>query len=264
MINTQIKHPCYNENCIKEAKMIHLPVAFKCNIKCEFCNKQVSNCKSSQPGISSIMIKPFEVLEYIQNKGGDFSVVGIAGPGDPLFNEETFQTLKILKGQTNYPTCICTNGLLLEDKLLELLELDLDFLSVTVNAMDYKVAEQIYSRVFYNDKQYIGEEAAKLLLSKQQSGIALASEQKNFKMKINTVYIPGINDGEIIKIAKMCNERQIDIMNIIPVIPCGKFINNKVDREHLAKLREEAEKYVPQKMKCGMCRADACGYIKER
>lgn len=258
------KHPCYNEKCITSAKMIHLPVAPKCNIKCNFCNMQVSSCKLEQPGISSSILKPKDVLEYIEKKDRNINVVGIAGPGDALFNEETFETLKIIKEKTDYPTCICTNGLLLEEKLDRLLELDLDFLSVTINALDYEIAKEIYSKVIYNNKEYKGIEAAKLLIDKQQRGLLLASQHKNFKMKINTVYIPGTNDSQMIKIAKMCNKYGIDIMNIIHVIPNGKFKDVKINQQKLEKLRKEAEKYVPQKYICRKCRADACGYIKER
>ena len=258
------KHPCYNETCIEDAKMMHLPVAPKCNIRCNFCNMQVSSCGLEQPGISSIVLKPKDVLMYLEEKDKNVNVIGIAGPGDALFNPETFETLKIIKENTNYPICICTNGLLLEEKINDLINLDLDFLSVTINALDYEVAEQIYSKVFYNNKEFYGAEAAKLLIDKQQRGICIAAKNKNFKMKINTVYVPGINDNQIIKIAQMCNKYDIDIMNIIPVIPNGKFKDVKIDKLKLEELRKEAEKYVTQKYVCRRCRADACGYIKER
>lgn len=264
MKQENIKHPCYNENCIATAKIIHLPVAPKCNIKCNFCNMQVSSCELEQPGISSMILKPENVVEYINSKDKNVEVVGIAGPGDALFNEETFDTLRILKNRTKYPTCICTNGLLLEEKLDKLINLDLDFLSVTINAMDYNVAEQIYSKVIYKNKIFTGIDGAKFLLDKQQRGLKLASENKNFKMKINTVYIPGVNDKEIIKIAKFGLKYKVDIMNIIPVIPNGKFKNVKVDKEKLEELRKEAGKYISQKKVCGRCRADACGYIKRK
>ena len=96
-----INHPCYNETCIEKAKMMHLPVAPKCNIRCNFCNMQVSSCNLNQPGISAIVLKPKDVLEYIKKKDASVNVIGIAGPGDALFNEETFETLKIIKEEKN-------------------------------------------------------------------------------------------------------------------------------------------------------------------
>jgi nitrogen fixation protein NifB len=155
---------------------------------------------------------------------------------------------------------LCTNGLLLEEKIDELIEYNLKYLSITINALDYKIGAQIYNTVKYNEITYHGLEASKLLIDKQLKGFEVASKL-NIHIKINTVYIPNINESEIIKIAKLCKEFNVTIMNIIPLMPAGKFSNLKVDNIILNKLRNEASQYVSQKQKCGRCRADAKGYI---
>jgi len=71
-------------------------------------------------------------------------VVGIAGPGDPLANHQTFETLALIK--KHFPrlkTCLSTNGLLLPDKVDLLHELSLDFLTVTINALDVGSANTV-------------------------------------------------------------------------------------------------------------------------
>ncbi len=72
------------------------------------------------------------------------SVVGIAGPGEPLANEETLETLRLIRRA--YPEislCVCTNGLSLPDRCEELQELGVRHLTVTINGFDPSVVAQI-------------------------------------------------------------------------------------------------------------------------
>ena len=91
-------------------------------------------------------------------------VVAVAGPGEPLANEETFETLRLV-GQ-KYPNiilCISTNGLLLPDRGSELDHLGVCNITVTMNAVDPAIGQQIYDYVTYQGKRYEGLEAATLL-----------------------------------------------------------------------------------------------------
>ena len=83
-----------------------------------------------------------------------------------------------------------------------------------------------------------------------------------FRIKINTVYIPGVNDNQILPIAKLAKFYGVRILNIIPVIPSGEFSDIKIDVEKLNNLKEKASKYIVQKDFCGRCRADAYGFIR--
>ena len=78
-----------------------------------------------------------EMVQKVVDKYDYIKVVGIAGPGDPLANEETFETLKRL--HEKYPNvikCISTNGLLLPDKIDLLQKYDVGNITVTLNAID--------------------------------------------------------------------------------------------------------------------------------
>ena len=149
--------------------------------------------------------------------------MGIAGPGDPLANEETFETLKRLhKEYPNVIKCISTNGLLLPDKIDLLQKYDVGNITVTLNAIDPEIGAKIYQHVDYQGKRYTGLEGAKLLLSQQLKGIEMAVERKMF-VKINTVYIPGINEDHIPAIAKKVGEMGVYNFNLIPLIAQYKF-----------------------------------------
>ncbi len=250
-------HPCFNETCINEIKRLHLPVAQECNIHCNFCDKKVTCAHVNKPGVTKRVLKSEEIKEYIKNIDKNRCIFGIAGPGEALYNEETFKCLNVLK---DYTTCLCTNGLLLNEKIDELVSLNLNFLSVTLNSLNAEVSQKIYSYVIYKNKKYFGADAAELLLEKQLKGLKKAAKRQ-INLKVNTVYIPGVNDDQILPIAKLCNRLNVDIMNIIPIIPSGKFSDCNVDFKKLNELRKEAANYILQKETCSRCRADAYGYI---
>jgi nitrogen fixation protein NifB len=184
-------------------------------------------------------------------------VIGVAGPGDPLANDQTFETLSLIhQGYPQMLKCICTNGLLLGDRLDEIAQVGIRAVTVTVNATSADVGKDIYSWVRHDGVTYRGEEAASLLISKQFSGIEKAVDA-GFSLKVNTVFIPGINDKEMPKIASRVKEAGASVMNIMPLIPCGKMKGLRAPTcEELRKARNDCEGIVPQFRRCEQCRAD--------
>lgn len=261
------QHPCFNDNTHDNTGRIHLPVAPCCNIQCNFCEHRM--CADIQhPGWTSRLLSPVEAVDLVQSvvdkrQVYDF-IVGIAGPGDALANEQTFQTLSLI--QQRYPqmiTCLCTNGLLLEDKLEEITHAGVRALTVTINAEDSSVGKDIYSRVKYKGIIYRGEEAAALLISKQFNGISKALNAGIF-VKVNTVLIPGVNDRHIIKLAVRLGETGVGLMNIMPLIPSGKMKNHRAPTcDELRKIRVDCEEIIPQFHHCEQCRADVI-YLPSR
>ena len=104
-------------------------------------------------------------------------------------------------------------------------------------------------------------EAAELLLSQQLKGIEEAVK-RGMLVKINTVYIPGINDEHIPEIAKKVGALGVFNYNIIPVIPQYKFKDivppTPADK---ARMHELCAPYVRQMRHCQRCRADAVGLL---
>jgi nitrogen fixation protein NifB len=81
------KHPCFNKEMHHKTGRIHLPVAPRCNIQCNYCSRNFDCVNESRPGVTSELLKPKEALVYLENmleKIKNISVVGIAGPGDPF------------------------------------------------------------------------------------------------------------------------------------------------------------------------------------
>lgn len=260
-------HPCFSMEAHDKFGRIHLPVAPLCNIQCRYCIRKYDCANESRPGITSKVLTPSEALERIRalvERNEKLSVVGIAGPGEPLANNTTFETLKAINKE--FPElilCISTNGLYLSDRLEDLVKSGVKSITITINAVMPETAEKIYSWVLYRGRKYSGRDAAECILCNQWRGLREAIDT-GLIVKVNSVLIPGINDTEIPLIAWLAGGKGADIMNIIPLIPQSEFKNiQKPSREMLNRLREECRSYIPQMTHCRQCRADSCGVIGE-
>ncbi|NMA30305.1 MAG: radical SAM protein [Candidatus Methanofastidiosa archaeon] len=255
-------HPCFNEKAHFKVGRIHLPVAPKCNIQCNYCTRSINKCEF-RPGVSACIMSPEEALERLDKalkENQNIKVVGIAGPGESLANDSTFKTLKLI--DEKYPDllkCLSTNGLLLKEKANELADLGVKTVTVTVNALDEEIAEKIYSWINF-DKQIIkGKDAARKLIDKQWEGI-LEAKRAEMLVKLNSVLIPEINLNEIEKIALKGKDYGADLMNLIPLIPLNMFKDLRPPTcEEISLAREKAGKHLPQFKLCKQCRADAVG-----
>ena len=261
------QHPCFSDKAHDRVGRIHLPVAPRCNIQCNFCEHRM--CTGiKHPGWTSRLLSVAEAVDLVRSivserQAFDF-VVGVAGPGDALANDQTYQTLALI--HQRYPQivkCLCTNGLLLEDKLEAMADAGVGSFTVTVNASDSRVGKDIYSWVKYEGTIYRGEEAAALLISKQFSGIRKAIDA-GFSLKVNTVLIPGVNDEHMAELARRLREAGVELMNIMPLIPAGKMKDRTAPTcDELRRARWECERTIAQFYRCEQCRADVI-FLPER
>ncbi|MGA2883748.1 MAG: nitrogenase cofactor biosynthesis protein NifB [Halobacteriota archaeon] len=261
------EHPCFSEKACHSFGRCHVPVAPKCNIQCNYCIRDFDCVNESRPGVTTKVLNPDDAMELVKkalDEYGYIKVIGIAGPGEPLANEETFETLRRLNEQyPNVIKCISTNGLLLPDKIDLLQKYDVGNITVTLNAIDPEIGAKIYQFVNYEGKHYTGVEGAKILLSQQLKGIEEAVK-RHMIVKINTVYIPGINDKHIPEIAKKVSEMGVYTFNVIPLIAQYKFADiTPPTMEMKRKMQDECAKYIKQMRHCQRCRADAIGKLGE-
>ena len=258
----KLKHPCFNEDAHDVYGRIHLPIALACNIQCNYCVRSKDD-KENRPGVYSDILTPTEAVNLTRStisKRPEITVVGIAGPGESLANESTFNTLEqVDKEFPEMFKCLSTNGLALSDNISRLKAVGVDTLTVTINATDPVVASQIYSKVSYGGKVLEGIDAATLLLNKQWSGLKAAVDA-GMIVKINSVFIPGVNDRHLVEVAKKGKEYGAHLMNIMPLIPLFKFKDKTAPiQSDMKSVRDACEKYLPQFRKCKQCRADAIG-----
>ncbi|MDI6718044.1 MAG: radical SAM protein [Methanomicrobiales archaeon] len=259
------EHPCFSERACHAFGRMHLPVAPRCNIQCNYCVRDFDCVNESRPGVTSRVLSPEEAIEMVRRALAKFSyikVLGIAGPGEPLYNEETFETLRLAKEEfPNLIKCISTNGLLLPQTIDLLHEYDVGNVTVTWNALDATIGARIYSYVTWEGKRVGGEEGAQILLDNQIRGIREAVK-RHMIVKVNTVYIPGVNDMQIPDIAKKASELGVYTFNVIPLIPQYRFADiTPPTPAEKRKMQDECARYIRQMRHCQRCRADAIGRL---
>lgn len=258
-------HPCMNDGSHHRVARIHLPVAPLCNIRCGYCERQIGDGAdhAEKPGQCERVLGPEEAVrearDFLDTWGRD-SVVGIAGPGDPLANPETFETLALLrKALPDARLCLCTNGLNLPHAVDLLKEYAVAYISVTVNGIDPAITSRIHAWVEDNGRRLTGINGAEHLLAKQREGIEKAFTAGMF-VKINTVAIPGINVDHIPDIAKTVAVLGAGVMNVMPLIPGGMFSHlTAPDRETMDRLYQQCNTRINVFTSCKQCRADARG-----
>lgn len=260
-------HPCFSAGCGAQTGRIHLAVAPGCNISCNYCVRKFDCANESRPGVTSKVVSPEEALEIVRVAkagplGPRLTVVGIAGPGEPLANDKTFTTLALVKKHFPAMTlCLSSNGLLVPEQLPRLLELGVKHLTITLNTLDAATGERIYGYVTWQGKMLRGKAGTEILIENQLTGVKLAAEA-GMNVKVNTVVIPGVNEQMLEEIAIEVKRRGARIHNLIPLIPQGKFADYQApSRLQLTAIRGALGRIIPQMSHCQQCRADAIGLV---
>ena len=264
------RHPCFNAEVKGVYGRAHLPVALKCNIKCNYCNRKYDCVNESRPGVTSSVLTPLQAVTYMERvleREPRIAVAGIAGPGDPFANpRETLETMRLLRKR--FPgllLCLSTNGLNFPPYLDEVAEIGVSHVTITVNAVDPEIGKKIYGWIRDGKVVYRGLEGAKLLLARQIESIK-GLKKHGITVKVNTIVIPGINDGHVPEVAKKMKSLGVDLLNCMPMYPNADTVFENIpepDAKQIAAIRKEAEKYLPQMRHCQRCRADAVGLLEQ-
>lgn len=265
------KHPCFNVNVKGQYGRVHLPVAPKCNIQCNYCNRKYDCVNESRPGVTSNVLSPEQALYYmgqVLEKEPRITVAGIAGPGDPFANpEETLRTMELLREE--YPDlilCLASNGLNLKPEYIaKIAEIGVSHVTVTMNAVDPEITRKVYRWVRDEKTVYQGLKGATLLLERQLAAIK-GLKAAGVTVKINCIVMPGINDHHVVEVAKKAAELGADLFNAMAMFPTPDTPFEELKEPNgrmMNQIRKECEEYLPQMRHCTRCRADAVGLLGE-
>lgn len=268
------QHPCYSNDAHHKYARMHLAVAPACNIQCNYCNRKYDCANESRPGVVSELLSPEQALlkaQAVAQSIPQLSVIGIAGPGDPLANpERTFKTLALIRdAMPDIKLCLSTNGLMLSDYIDEIVNLGVDHVTITINTLDPDVAAKIYKWVYFEGKRYTGIEAGKLLIQRQLQGLA-DLQKVGILTKVNSVLIPEINDTYLPALSQQLRDNNVFLHNIMALISqpehgteFGLTGQREPTEKELDEVRELAGGNVSQMKHCQQCRADAVGMLGE-
>ncbi len=261
-------HPCFDKKAKLKYARVHLPVAPKCNVQCNYCNRKYDCVNESRPGITSAVLSPYQALEYLRRmdkKIKNISTIGIAGPGDAFAEpEKTLESLRAIKEE--FPDkifCLSTNGLELAEYVEELAKLNVTHVTITMNSIRPETVAKVYQWVRFRKRVYRGLEAAELILERQILGLKKLKEH-NITVKINTIIVPGVNEDEIEEVAEFVAKEGADTMNCIPLIPAeGSAWEGFEAPTHglINEIKLKISKHITPMTHCARCRADAAGLL---
>ena len=262
------EHPCYDEDAHRRFARMHLPVAPRCNIQCNYCNRKFDCSNESRPGVTSEVLTPEQASDkvaFVYSQIPELKVIGIAGPGDPLANEATFETIGLVHERFPELTmCISTNGLALPGNAKRLYDLGVRFVTITMNAVDPAVGEKVYSHVTGPDGVLRGREAAEYLISRQKQGLD-ECVALGMVVKINIVMIPGVNSDHIPELVRYVKEHGAYTVNILPLIPVEGTAFENMDAPTPEMRKDLMDRCGDMGIKvmrhCKQCRADAIGKL---
>ncbi len=215
-------HPCYSEEAHHHLARMHVAVAPGCNIQCHYCNRKYDCANESRPGVASERLSPEDAVRKVLAVAAEvpeLSVVGIAGPGDALASPAaTYRTLEALRrAAPDLTLCLSTNGLVLPEHVERLAALGVRHVTVTVNMIDPAVGERIYPWIVRGGRKIRGAEASRILSERQLEGIAgLAA--RGVLVKVNSVVIPGVNDGHLPEVTRAVRRAGAFLVNLVPLI----------------------------------------------
>lgn len=257
----QNSHPCFGQKP-NHAGRIHLPVCPGCNIACRFCDR-TQNDVENRPGVTG-QILTVDECEAVLHRALFFcpqlQVAGIAGPGDTLASDNAIRTFRMVKEK--FPgllKCMSTNGLLLSERAEELIELGIDSLTVTVNAVDPDILTGLNAYILYHGEKIEGRAGNVILIRNQLEGIRKVAAA-GITVKVNTVLVPEVNGTHIEAIARTVSEAGATMYNIIPLIPQHELSDMAAPTcRQIEEARAVAGKYIDVFRHCQRCRADAVG-----
>lgn len=269
------KHPCYSEDAHHFYARMHVAVAPACNIQCNFCNRKYDCANESRPGVVSELLNPAEAAHkvlVVAERIPQLSVVGIAGPGDPLANpEHTFETFERIAAQApDLKLCLSSNGLALPEHIERIKALNVDHVTLTINMIDPDIGVEIYPWVHDQRRRYRGRAASELLHERQMESLDLLRKY-DILVKVNSVMIPGINDQHLVDVNRAIRERGAFLHNIMPLISApehGTVFGLRGQRgptpSELTALQDSCGEGAVKMMRhCRQCRADAVGLLGE-
>lgn len=155
--------------------------------------------------------------------------------------------------------CLSTNGTLMNENMPYLREIAPSTISVSIHAANPKTASKLYEWIDIDGRVPVDKKLGSHILNKQLSGIRNASAA-GILVKVNTVFIPQINEKEVVRIAERISEHGATLHNIIPLVPAGRFASlSPPTTKQLNNIRNKASKHIRQFYHCHQCRSDVVG-----
>ena len=156
---------------------LRISVTQDCNLDCFYCHKE--GCELPEREMT-----PSEIEKLVEI-GKEFGIekVKITG-GEPLVRDDIVEIIKAVSRPGIKDVSLTTNGVLLDGKVEELEEAGLDRVNISLDTLDHSTYEDI---------------TGKDVLDDVLAGIEASVESDLYPVKLNTIVLDGVNDGQNIE-----------------------------------------------------------------
>jgi nitrogen fixation protein NifB len=256
-------HPCWAQTRVNLWERIHLPIAPLCNLQCNFCDHATNTCHTFGPGVCERLMGEDDAWRVLQKEAKNrqnLHIIGISGPGEPLYNVQVFSFLERIQNSDMYfRICLSTNGVLLAQKAGLLKELGADVVSVSMSTIIPDTCALIYKWANVDGEILTGRKMGELIVSRQLEGIREATSE-GIRVKVNSILIPAINTSEMSMLAEAIADSGALLQNIVPLTPRGEMTSiRRPTTDEIDLARRESAAYIQQFVHCRQCRSDVVG-----
>ncbi len=171
---------------------LRLSVTPRCNFRCAYCDPLGAGAHEP-PGTLSV-----DQVRVVLRAAAALGMTSVRFTGgEPLLRKELPAMIRIAKHELGLPdVAVTTNASALEQRLGELLEAGLDRVNISLDALDPEVFRTITQ----------GGDAARVW-----RGIEAVARAGLTPVKLNTVVMRGVNDGEVVPLARLTERRPFHV-----------------------------------------------------
>ena len=185
----------------REINYARISVTDRCNLRCRYC---MPEC-----GVKKISHAEILTLEEVLRVAEIFSRLGIKKirltGGEPLLRKNLPSLVRKLKNLSGIEqVTLTTNGVLLKTFAHELIAAGLDGINLSLDTLDEKIFANLTRRKFFVQ-----------VLEGLQTLLA-----ENLSLKINCVPLRGVNDEELLKLARLAEKNPLKV-RFIELMPIG-------------------------------------------
>lgn len=212
---------------------VRISLTDRCNLRCVYCMPA-----DGGENLESNDILTDDKIERLCRVLGSSGVkkIKLTG-GEPLLRKSTPQLIRRIKQIEGIEqVTLTTNGVLLEDRIEQLVEAGLDAVNISLDHLD----EVEYKKITRRDE-----------LSRVLRGLEMAAQYKNLTVKINCVPITA-DEEQIVRLAKLAQNSQVHV-RFIEVMPIGmgKQMKSYSEDEIVAILEKHFGEMEPYDKKLG-------------
>ena len=181
---------------------LRISVTEQCQLRCPYCMPAEGLPAASAEKVLTVA----EILRFVRVLRGRFDVakVRLTG-GEPLVRRDVAALVAALAAEGISEIALTTNAELLADAAADLRQAGLRRVNVHIDSLD----PEVYRAITRHGR-----------LARALEGIAAAQRAGLVPIKLNTVVLGGVNDGEVVAMARFGLERGCEV-RFLEVMPIG-------------------------------------------